>query len=54
MLEPGDELILLTERLGLLADLEVGRVEVVGESRVAWSDSVPRVANHRARGLGSS
>jgi hypothetical protein len=36
MLKLGDELILLTERLGQLVDLAVGRVEVVGESRVAW------------------
>jgi hypothetical protein len=35
MLEPGDEMVLSTERLGQLADLAAGGVEVVGERRVA-------------------
>jgi hypothetical protein len=36
VLKPGDELILLTERLGQLVDLAVCRVEVGGECGVAW------------------
>jgi hypothetical protein len=35
VLEPGDEPALLPQRLRLLADLAVGRVEVVGECGVA-------------------
>ena len=37
VLEPGDEVILLAERLGQLADLAVGGVEVAGECRVVDS-----------------